>query len=156
VGKGNSVISYRQDSIVNFKVYAAKLLESHWNEVAMFKDKIPLDPDYGSYMELEDSGALKIFIAEDDGTVIGYFAVICRHNIHYKTTLMAYNDVIYVSPQYRDRGVASGMMDFAEKCLREDGVRVMVVNTKTAHPFDSLLVREGYTHAENIYMKYLE
>jgi tRNA1(Val) A37 N6-methylase TrmN6 len=47
------------------------------------------------------------------------------------------------------------LIKFSQKCLKEDGVAVMVVNTKRHKPFDTLLVWLGYKHIENIYSKVL-
>jgi hypothetical protein len=47
------------------------------------------------------------------------------------------------------------LIKFAEKCLSEDGVSVMTINTKIHKPFDLILERLGFKCIERVYSKYL-
>jgi len=148
-------ITYQQESLVNCKSDAEYLLQQHWEEIALNKDTIKLNPDWDAYYDLEELGALKIFTARFDGKLVGYFVVICRNHLHYKDDLFAFNDVLYLQKDYRKGLTGAKLMKFAEKCLKEDGVSVLVVNTKRHKPFDILLSWLGFKHTENIYTKYL-
>lgn len=149
------MITYRQESLVTTKADIIPLLEKHWEEVALNKDKIKLNPDWDAYANLEDAGILKIFTARDDRKLVGYFVVFVKSHIHYKDHLFCYNDVIFVDEEYRKGFTSPRLIKFAEKCLKADGVEVMIVNTKRHKPFDSLLVWLGYKHIENLYSKVL-
>jgi len=149
------MITYQQESLVTTKEDARPLLEKHWEEIALNKDTIKLNPDWDAYADLEDAGILKIFTARSDGNLIGYFVVFVRSHIHYKDNLFAYNDILYLDRDYRKGFTGAKLMKFAEKCLKEDGVSVLVVNTKRHKPFDVLLSWLGYKHIENIYSKVL-
>jgi GNAT superfamily N-acetyltransferase len=149
------MITYQQESLVTTKEDARPLLEKHWEEIALNKDTIKLNPDWDAYADLEDVGILKIFTARSDGNLIGYFVVFVRSHIHYKDNLFAYNDILYLDKDYRKGFTGAKLMKFAEKCLKEDGVSVLVVNTKRHKPFDVLLSWLGYKHIENIYSKVL-
>lgn len=148
-------ITYQQESLATCKSDILPLLEEHWEEIALNKGIIKLNPDWEAYHNLEDSGALKIFTARDDARLVGYFVVLCRNHLHYVDHLFAFNDIIYLHKDYRKGFTGAKLMKFAEKCLKEDGVSVVVVNTKRHKPFDSLLEWLGYKHAENIYTKLL-
>ena len=148
-------ITYQQESLATCKEDAQHLLEQHWEEIALNKEYIKLNPDWDAYYDLEDVGALKIFTARDDNKLIGYFVVLCRKHLHYVDHVFAFNDILYLRVDYRKGLTGAKLMKFAEKCLKEDGVSVMVVNTKRHKPFDSLLEWLGYKHAENIYTKLL-
>lgn len=150
------MINYQQESLATCKTDAIPLLEKHWEEIALHKDKIKLNPDWEAYANLEDAGILKIFTARDtEGKLVGYFVVFVKAHIHYKDHLFAYNDIIFVDQEYRKGFTSVRLMKFAEKCLKADGAEVMVVNTKRHKPFDSLLVWLGYKHIENLYSKVL-
>lgn len=146
-------IKYQQESLVTCKKDAVQLLEKHWQEIALNKDVIKLNPDWEAYCFLEDCGHLKIFTARSDEILIGYFVVICRKHLHYVDHVFAFNDVLYLDKDYRKGFTGAKLIKFAEKCLKEDGVSVLVVNTKRHKPFDSLLEWLGYKHTENIYTK---
>ena len=149
------MITYQQESLVTVKADIIPLLEKHWEEVALNKEKIKLNPDWDAYANLEDAGVLKIFTARADGKLIGYFVVFVKSHIHYKDHLFCYNDLIFIDEEYRKGFTSPRLIKFAEKCLKADGVEVMIVNTKMHKPFDSLLVWLGYKHIENLYSKVL-
>jgi len=48
------VIKYQQESLSTCKSDAIPLLEKHWEEIALNKDKIKLNPDWDAYANLED------------------------------------------------------------------------------------------------------
>lgn len=148
-------ITYQQESLTTCKEDAQHLLQDHWEEIALNKEAIKLNPDWGAYYDLEESGALKIFTARSEGNLIGYFVVLCRKHLHYVDHVFAFNDILYVHKDYRKGLTGAKLMKFAEKCLKEDGVSVVIVNTKRHKPFDSLLEWLGYSHIENIYSKLL-
>lgn len=149
------MITYQQESLVTTKEDARPLLEQHWEEIALNKDTIKLNPDWDAYADLEDAGVLKIFTARLDGQLIGYFVVFVKEHLHYKDHLFAYNDILFLTKEYRKGFTGAKLMKFAEKCLKEDGVSVVIVNTKRHKPFDVLLNWLGYKHIENIYSKVL-
>jgi GNAT superfamily N-acetyltransferase len=150
------VIRYQQESLSTCKDDAIPLLEKHWEEVALNKDKIKLNPDWDAYADLEDAGMLKIFTARNsENKLVGYFVVFVKAHIHYKDHMFAYNDILFVDQDYRKGFTSPRLMKFAEKCLKADGVDVLVVNTKRHKPFDSLLIWLGYRHIENLYSKVL-
>jgi GNAT superfamily N-acetyltransferase len=149
------VITYQQEFLATCRAEAQPLLERHWMEIALNRDTIRLNPDWDAYEELEAADALKIFTARKDGRLIGYFAVLVRRHLHYVDHLFAFNDVLFLDSEYRRGFVGAKLMRFAESCLKEDGVSVMIVNTKTHRPFDALLRWLGFRHIENIYSKVL-
>jgi len=148
-------ITYQQEFLDAVEKNIKPLLQDHWEEIAVNKSVIKMNPDWEAYHNLEDNGALKIFTARSDGELIGYFVVLIRSHIHYKDHVFAANDVLFLKQEYRKGLTGAKLMKFAEKCLKEDGVSVLVVNTKRHKPFDGLLEWLGYSHVENVYSKYL-
>lgn len=148
-------ITYQQEFLDTVEKDIKPLLEDHWEEVAVNKSMIKMNPDWDAYHNLENNGALKIFTARSEDQLIGYFVVLLRNHIHYKDHIFAANDVLFLKQEYRKGFTGAKLMKFAEKCLKEDGVSVLVVNTKRHKPFDGLLEWLGYSHIENVYSKYL-
>jgi GNAT superfamily N-acetyltransferase len=145
----------KQEFLNEVKDEAGHLLELHWQEIAVNKDKIKLNPDWEAYEELEQSGSLKIFTARDKGNLVGYFVVIVSRSLHYKDHLFATNDIVFLHPEYRKGLTAIKLFKFAEKCLKEDGVSLMIINSKTHKPFNTLLERYGYNTTETTLTKYI-
>ena len=148
-------ITYQQEFLLTVEKDIKPLLEEHWLEVATNKQAIKLNPDWEAYHTLEDQGMLHIFTAREGETLVGYFVTISRKHIHYKDHLFAANDVIYLKPEYRKGFAGARLIKFAERFLKEDGVSVLVINTKRNKPFDKLLLWLKYKHIENVYSKLL-
>lgn len=150
------MITYQQEFFSNIpRSEYQELIKTHWKEVALNKDKVPLDPDYDRYLSLEEANAFKVFTVRDDGKLVGYFAVFVFPHMHYKTTVFAQNDVIYIDPSYRQGFRAIRLIKFAEECLIEDGVDVLQINTKVSKDFGPLLERLGFNLTDKVYGKYL-
>jgi len=148
-------MNYQQEFLATVKKDIRPLLERHWNDIAVNKDKIKLNPDWDAYHSLEQDGKLKIFTAREQGELVGYFVVIVHRNLHYKDHLFASNDVIFLHPDHRKGRTGIKLVQFSEKCLKEDGVSVLAINTKVHKPFDKLMQFLGFSLVERIYSKYI-
>tara|TARA_R110000796_G_C14558582_1_gene434591 strand:- start:2865 stop:3323 length:459 start_codon:yes stop_codon:yes gene_type:complete len=150
------MIKYQQEFLVQAQEDAKSLIELHWEEIALNKDYIKLNPDWEAYATLESLGKLKIFTARADDTLVGYFVVIINNHIHYKDHVFAANDIIYLHKDYRKGFAGVKLIKFAEKALKEDGVSVLAINTKVHQPFDGVLEFLGFSLTERMYSKYLK
>lgn len=131
------------------------LLEHHYEEVAMYKDKIKLEPDYDKYLSMADDGLLHVVTARDEGKLIGYFVSFLLPHIHYSSTVYAVNDILFIDKEYRNAKVGLGLFSYAEEQLKAEGASVIVIHMKTSVPFDSLCEGLGYDYAERNYSKYI-
>lgn len=147
---------FKQEFITLIRPELERLIKDHWEEVAVNKSKIKLNPDWDVYEGLEKLGHIKLFTFRDScGELAGYFAVTISTSLHYKDHLFATNDVIYIDQAYRKSGAGSELIKFAEGCLKEDGVSVLNINTKVHKPFGKLLEYLGFTPVEMVYSKYI-
>lgn len=147
--------SYQQEFLASVYIEIQELIKEHWQEIAVNKSKIKLNPDWDAYEELEKNNRLKIFTAREDGKLVGYFVVITGVNIHYKDHMFAQNDVLYLSKEHRKGFTGIKLIKFAERCLKEDGISVLNINTKAHKPFDKLLDYMRYNMVERVYQKYI-
>jgi len=146
---------YRQEFIDDVYEDCQPLIEQHWKEIALNQDKIKLNPNWDAYRALEGIGAFRIFTARDDGNLVGYFAVFVEPNLHYQDHLFARNDVLFLHEDYRKGFCGVRLIRFAEKCLKGDGVSVLVINTKLHKDFSSVLRWMGFKHTESLHTKYI-
>ena len=151
----DSAVKLNIESLEQVKEDILPLLKDHWEEVAVNKELIKMNPCWDTYKKLQDEGMLGIFTAREEGNLIGYFVVIASKNPHYKDHVFGVNDVIYLKPEYRGTYVGSDLITFAEKYMTRFGASVFTINTKTHIPFDSVLKRLGFEHIENVYSKML-
>ena len=149
------MVNYQQEFLTSVVDDIKPLIKSHWDEIALNQDRIKLNPDWEAYQNFENQNRLRIFTARDEGELVGYFVVIIGVNIHYKDHLFASNDIIYLSPNHRKGFTGIRLIKFAEKCLREDGISVLTINTKVHQPFDKLMDFLKFNKVERVYSKYV-
>jgi hypothetical protein len=132
------------------------LLERHWEEVAHYPD-IRLEVDASAYHAAESAGALRIYTVRDadDRQLIGYAAFFVRPSPHYRSSLQAAQDVIYVSPIARG-STGARLIRFADDELSSEGVQAVYHHVKLAHNWGKLLERAGYEAVDIIYAKRLD
>ena len=132
---------------------ARPLLHKHWIEIAYYQD-IPLDPDVERYQALDDSGKLRIYTARVDNRLVGYAVFFVSLHPHYKTSLQASEDVLYLDPDYRRWHLGSSLIDYAERELAGEGVAAIYQHVKAKHPaLGAILTSKGYELIDLIYGK---
>ena len=149
-------MNYQQEFLDQVENDILVLIDLHYEEIALNQDNIKLNPDWDAYRSFEDQGKLKIFTARDNGTLVGYFVVVVGVNMHYKDHIFACNDIIYLHKDYRKGFAGIKLINFAKKCLTDDGVSVLTINTKVHQPFDRVLERLGFKLIERVYSSYLQ
>lgn len=132
------------------------LYQEHWEEVALDKGAIRLNPDYAKYSALAKAGILNVVTARVSGELIGYHISMVWPHIHYADSLTAFTDIFFLKREYR-KGTGAGvrLLKFMEKSLRERGVQKIYMGTKLLHDIGPLLERLGYKAIERIYTKVL-
>ncbi len=143
------------EKVADFKHEIQPLLEMHWEQIALNKDKIKLNPDWDNYITLNENGLLVAYIARDEGKLIGYFIVVVSPSMHYKDHKFAVCDIIFVNPKYRKGMTGYKLIKYAEDNLKEMGVSCIHINTKIHAPFDKLLEKMQYNCIERLYSKYI-
>lgn len=131
------------------------LLYAHWEEIAWYKDQVKLNPDYDVYYKLEEQGVLHIVTARDNDVLIGYYISFVHPNPHYKNTLFAVNDILFVHPDYRGGSTAYRMFKYAFAALKELGAVIITIHMKTDAPFEALCEALGMEKQEYLFTIYL-
>lgn len=132
-----------------------KLLQSHWAEVARDHD-IPLEPDYEIYRLMEDKGSLRMYTAREieGGKLIGYNCFFVQPHLHYKSSIQASQDIIFIDKERR--GFGRRFINWCDEQLADEGVQKVMHHVKAKHNFGPLLESLGYELADLIYAKRLD
>lgn len=128
---------------------------AQWEETEMYKDSMPLDPDWEQYAHLAHLGMLQMFVARDDEEAVGYALFMVTNHLHHKDVKVASSDIIYLDPEYRHSSVAFDLLEYSKNSLQEDGVSVLLLNMKSKVPFDSLASKLGYHLEEHMYAQWI-
>ena len=132
------------------------ILVAHYQELSNNID-IPLNPDYDKYKKLYEAGCLVIVTARSGGLLVGYTCFLISPNMHYKTSLQAYQDAMFVRQDKRKTMLGAGiaLLRESEKVLKARGVQLIQHHVKVYKDFSPMLERLGYSFVEKIYQKRL-
>ena len=133
----------------------SQLLLGHWEESAKNKHLMRLNPNVGEYQLLEDSNQLLSLFARDGDQIVGYSVNIIRPHLHYCELIVAYNDVIYVHPDYRNSPVGLRIIKETEEQCKEAGAKLMIWHAKEDTALEKILRRKDYPVQEIIFSKEL-
>lgn len=131
------------------------LLPLHYEELALNKDHVPLDPQYGVYVEKEREGGLLFIVLRDAGELIGYFIGFIAPGLHYQTCLTCQMDIFYVRKDKRTGSAGVRLFRCVEKELRRRGVRRWFMGSKVHADASALFKRIGASPVETFYSKWL-
>lgn len=127
------------------------LLKQHYDEIALNKDIIKMNPDWQAYARLDAANALRIYTARRDDKLLGYFVVIVSKSLHYRDHLFANNDVIFLAKPARKGLTGVKLIKYAIDSLAAEGITKLHINTKAHQPFDAILERLNFEEIERVY-----
>jgi hypothetical protein len=139
------------------------LVALHWEEVEDHHDVSPLDMDWPRYADLERRGDLKIGALWSGGDLVGYNVFFVYRPIHFRRTVWAISDGIWLDPAHRGPAGIRLIVE-AEQGLREMGARVILYSVKDGDDLSSkrhrgsvgeLLRRLGYVSFDRSWSKAL-
>jgi GNAT superfamily N-acetyltransferase len=131
------------------------LFPIHWEELALNKDKVPLDPQYDIYIRRERVGELLFVTLRELGKPIGYFIGFIAPGLHYQTCLTCTMDIFYVHPDKRKGRAGIQLFKFVEKELTKRGVQRWFVGAKLHADASPLFEYLKFNRVEVYYSKWL-
>ncbi len=153
-------LTFQKESFTAIMPELPEIFCRHWEEIALDKTAIKLDPDWERYMAFDASGVLHMLTVREDKKLVGYYLALVMPHLHYKSSLTAFSDIFYILPEHRrsGRGLKNAgykMFEEVEKMLREAGVQKSYVMTKVHLPITMLMKRLKYRFIERTYTKLL-
>lgn len=133
------------------------LFLGHWSELALFKDRMALDPQYQEYIARERAGTLVLVTVRRDGLIVAYHIVQIAPGFHYGTTLTAISDIYYVIPKQRGKGLVYPLFRAVEKELKRRGVQLWISGHKTGSPLQmpGIFGALGFEPCDTHYAKWI-
>jgi GNAT superfamily N-acetyltransferase len=110
-----------------------------------------LDPDYETYLRLEELDILHIYTVRDGETLVGYLVLIVHEMLHHKGIKYALSDIIYVAPEYRNSRIAAELITMAKYDLQDMGVKRFIMAMKVRQEFRRLLSKLGFHPEEELW-----
>ena len=103
---------------------------AHWAELALNKDKVPLDPQYDVYDARDNAGQLLLVTLRDAGRLVGYFIGFIAPGLHYRTCLTLTMDIFWTHPDVRGGFAGVKLFRAVEKEAKRRGVHRMFYGSK--------------------------
>jgi hypothetical protein len=150
-------LSFQSENWADIVGELKPLIVLQWEEIALDRDSIPLDPDWDRYAALSAAGSLKITTARDSasGELAGWYLTVVSPHPHYKSTLFGFLDIYYIRPEYR-RGLAGlGLFAAMEKSMRALGVKELISISKTHRSVEPIFERLDWRETGTTYTKVL-
>jgi GNAT superfamily N-acetyltransferase len=149
------LITYQRERVWDLWEEILPLLFMHWREIAKYRD-IRLNPEVALYNKMDQDGMFVAYTARKDGDLIGYAAYFVRHNMHYRDSLQAVQDVVYLHPEFRQGFAGIRLLKFADEELTKLGVQLVMHHVKIRNDFSPILERMGYQPIETIWGRRLD
>ena len=129
----------------------------HWEELALNKDKVPLDPQYDIYLRRDALGEVLFVTLRKDGPIVGYFVGFVAPGLHYRTCLTLTMDIFYLDPEHRDGnpGPALKLFREVEREATRRGVDRMFYGSKIHRDVGRLFEHLGLEKVETYYSKWI-
>lgn len=118
---------------------------------------MPLAPQMGLYFEREQRGELFLGTMRWNGRIAAYQITNVSPGFHYGFTLTGTQDLVYVDPEMRDKGLAFPLFRLVHRELVRRGVKLWHAGFKTSKPLglDRLLPKLGFTPADTYLSKWI-
>ena len=134
---------------------AQPLLPLHWEELALNKDKVPLDPQYDVYDARDASGQVLVITLRDTGRLVGYFIGFIAPGLHYKTCLTLTMDIFWTHPDIRGGFAGVKLFRQVEKEAKRRGVDRIFYGSKMHKDASRLFEFLGFDPVETYYSKWI-
>lgn len=138
------MITFQEETYSGIIDEIKPLLKLQWEEIGVFdRERIPLKPNWEWYQIIQDKKSLHIITVRDSQKLIGYYVSIITPHIHYKNTLVAENDIVYLDKKYRKGLTGYKLIKFAVEQLKSK-VQVVILSMKAKQSFMPLADRLGF------------
>ena len=150
-------ITYQEEQLKDFIPEFDVLLEPHMTEINItqrfgFKFK----PDYQQYIKMQEFGVLVVLTCRNDKELVGYTVFNIFPSIRFPDCKMAKEDLYYIKPEFRGKGLGKQLFIETEKLLKKKGVDQIVFTTKTYQDYSPIFESLGYEFYEKHFIKKLQ
>ena len=129
------------------------LIRSHFLEVSYHTDW-ELDVDKKRYEMLDQAGNYKLFTVWHEGNLVGYAGYFINRHTHVNI-LQAYQDLIYLRPDYRKLNLGAQLIEFADSLFKNLGVSSVFCAVTEKIDYSKTLTPMGYKLVDRLYARRL-
>jgi GNAT superfamily N-acetyltransferase len=149
------VITAQVESLSDHLDEMKPLFPAHWEELALNKDKVPLDPQYDIYLARDARGEVMFVTLRQDGELVGYFVGFIAPGLHYKTCLTLTMDIFYTRQDLRGGTAGLRLFRAVEKEAARRGVQRLFYGSKLHKDASRLFAAMRCEPVETYYTKWI-
>lgn len=147
-------ITYQRENLKDFIGEFSELLEPHMNEINVSQRLgFSFKPDYAKYIKMQEAGVFVVVTCRDDKKLIGYTVFGISPHIRYEKCKIAKEDLYYIKPEYRGRGLGKTLFVVTEEVLKDVGVNQVIFTTKVYSDNSHIFEKLGYQFYEKAFTK---
>lgn len=150
------MITFQKESLYPFVYQAMELFNKHYQEIAERTDVIKLDPDLESYEKLEEFNKLEVHTIRNNGELIGYSLWFIVNHLHYRKSITASSDILFVSPEYRKGLTGVRFIRWTFEEIKKRNPQRIMFHVKDHVDYSPIIKRMGAKHFESIYTIVME
>jgi GNAT superfamily N-acetyltransferase len=141
----------------NLSVREARSDEDYHRAYPVIRQLIPgLDMQtYAQRVFVARATGYRMFMAESDGEVMGVIGIVPNHNLH--DGYVTYIEHVVIDEKHRGHGYGTALIEFAEQRAREEGCKLIELDTDLGHDAaENLYRKSGYTYIGKYHQKELD
>ncbi len=143
--------AYQVEDYLSVLPEMREIYPEHWEEIALDRDVIKLEPDYKNYEKLAKAGLLHVVTMRVEGVLAGYHISIVAPHLHYASSMTAFTDIFFVRKVHRVGLRGYFLLKFMRDSLFARGVQRIYMATKLHLDLDPLIKRLGGRPVERLY-----
>jgi len=147
-------LTYQKEDFEDVCDECMDLIIDHWQDVALNKDEVPLDPNWETYRMLFSQGFGHIMTARTEaGELVGYSVCTMMPHLRYKEVKWAEGDIFFLHPDHRKGSAGTRLLQAAEKMMKDLGATKLYQKVKLHRDVGKVFERIGYHAIERVYVK---
>lgn len=127
----------------------------HWEELALNKEKVPLNPMWEVYDELDSAGALMLVTLRQLGVLVGYFIGFIKPGLHYRDCLTLTMDIYYTVASVRGGTAGLRLFRSVEREAKRRGVHRIFYGSKNHKDSSRMFSALGFEPVETYHSKWI-
>lgn len=150
-----NALTAQAESFVEARPELEQLFPIHWSELALDKDRVPLDVDWERYAALERAGILLFVSLRQRGRLVGYFMGFIMPHLHYKSTVTLGMDIYWTHPDVRGGTAARRLLRKVHEEAAARGAVKVFATSKNHRDSSRLFAALGYRPIETVHSKWI-
>ena len=143
----------REASVQQMLDSATELFKEHYEEVALNKQVMVLEPFVEKYLALEAQNEIFVLALHSDDEVIGYSVNFLFNHVHYAKLKVCSNDLLFVKKEHRNGRAGYMLIKETEKFAKQHNAQLMFWHAKPNTALEKLMPRLGYGYQDIIFSK---